>query len=331
MFLQQIINGLTVGTTYALVAVGFSMVYSVLELANSSGGERGGGRAVKSYQLGLYEKAMPAALTMAEKLAVTAESGYDYLELSIDESDEKLRRLDWTAAERRTLSDEMHRQGLFIRSICLSGHRRYPLGAKDKAVRRKSLAIMEKALDLADSLGVRTIQLAGYDAYYDRDAWEESRAYFQENLCRCVEMAAAWGISLGFETMETPFMNTVSKSMTFVAAVDSPWLGVYPDCGNLTNAAVAEGGAVTADLKTGRGHLLAMHLKPTRPGGFRDMYFDDPASHVDFEADIAAAWALGVRRYVTELWCLDRPDWRANIATARRTMAAILERQEAEA
>lgn len=177
---------------------------------------------------------------------------------------------------------------------------------------------------------MRTIQLAGYDAYYDRDAWKESRAYFQENLCRCVEMAAAWGISLGFETMETPFMNTVSKSMTFVAALDSPWLGVYPDCGNLTNAAVAEGGAVTADLKTGRGHLLAMHLKPTRPGVFRDMYFDDPASHVDFEADIRAAWALGVRRYVTELWCLDRPDWRANIATARRTMAAILERQEAE-
>lgn len=38
MFLQQIINGLTVGTTYALVAVGFSMVYSVLELANFANG-----------------------------------------------------------------------------------------------------------------------------------------------------------------------------------------------------------------------------------------------------------------------------------------------------
>ena len=30
MLLQQIINGLTIGATYALVAVGFSMVYSVL-------------------------------------------------------------------------------------------------------------------------------------------------------------------------------------------------------------------------------------------------------------------------------------------------------------
>lgn len=34
MFLQQLINGLTVGSTYALVAIGFSMVFGVLELTN---------------------------------------------------------------------------------------------------------------------------------------------------------------------------------------------------------------------------------------------------------------------------------------------------------
>jgi branched-chain amino acid transport system permease protein len=34
MFFQQLINGLTIGTTYAMVTIGFTMVYSVLELAN---------------------------------------------------------------------------------------------------------------------------------------------------------------------------------------------------------------------------------------------------------------------------------------------------------
>ena len=38
MFLQQVFNGLTIGMTYALVAVGFSMVYGVLELANFANG-----------------------------------------------------------------------------------------------------------------------------------------------------------------------------------------------------------------------------------------------------------------------------------------------------
>lgn len=38
MFLQQLINGLTIGCTYALVAVGFSMVYGVLQLVNFAHG-----------------------------------------------------------------------------------------------------------------------------------------------------------------------------------------------------------------------------------------------------------------------------------------------------
>lgn len=34
MFFQQLINGLAVGSIYALVAVGYSMVYGVLKLIN---------------------------------------------------------------------------------------------------------------------------------------------------------------------------------------------------------------------------------------------------------------------------------------------------------
>lgn len=36
----------------------------------------------KKYCLGLYEKAMPGNLTMAEKLTAAREAGYDYLEMS---------------------------------------------------------------------------------------------------------------------------------------------------------------------------------------------------------------------------------------------------------
>ncbi len=37
-------------------------------------------------------------------------------------------------------------------------------------------------------------------------------------------MAAQYGILLGLETMETPFMNSVEKAMNVVNAVDSPYL-----------------------------------------------------------------------------------------------------------
>ena len=280
------------------------------------------------YALGLYEKAMPGTMTIGEKLECAKECGYDYVELSADETDEKLARLDWTKEERLALVKEMYRVGLPLRSMCLSGHRKYPFGAKDPEVRKRGMEIMEKAIDLADDLGIRTIQLAGYDAYYEKDQWEGSRQAFLENLTKATEMAAAKGISMGFETMETPFMNTVWKSMFYVNHIDNPWLGVYPDCGNLTNAAVADGSSVTDDLYSGRGHVIAMHLKATKPGLFRDMVFDDPTSHVDFEADIARAWSLGVRRYVTEMWYLGSEKWKDDIHTANRTMRAILDRQK---
>ena len=38
MFLQQLINGITIGSIYALVTVGFSMVWSILQLANFAHG-----------------------------------------------------------------------------------------------------------------------------------------------------------------------------------------------------------------------------------------------------------------------------------------------------
>ena len=280
------------------------------------------------YALGLYEKAMPGTMTIGEKLECAKECGYDYVELSVDETDEKLARLDWTKEERLALVTEMYWVGLPLRSMCLSGHRKYPFGAKDPEVRKRGMEIMEKAIDLADDLGIRTIQLAGYDAYYEKDQWEGSRQAFLENLTKATEMAAAKGISMGFETMETPFMNTVWKSMFYVNHIDNPWLGVYPDCGNLTNAAVADGSSVTDDLYSGRGHVIAMHLKATKPGLFRDMVFDDPTSHVAFEADIARAWSLGVRRYVTEMWYLGSEKWKNDIHTANRTMRAILDRQK---
>lgn len=39
IFLQQIINGLVLGSMYALVALGYTMVYGVLNLINFAHGE----------------------------------------------------------------------------------------------------------------------------------------------------------------------------------------------------------------------------------------------------------------------------------------------------
>ena len=279
----------------------------------------------KKYHIGLYEKAMPSALNWEEKLQCARDCGYDFVEISIDETDARLARLEWTAQERAQLRETMQKVGVPIRSMCLSGHRKYPFGASDPAVRQRSLEIMEKAIQLADDLGIRVIQLAGYDVYYEEGS-EQTRKDFADNLKKAVEMAAVHGVVLGFETMETEFMNTVAKSMKYVDLIDNPYLGVYPDVGNLTNAAKTYGTSVLDDLETGRGHLVAIHLKETVPGKFREIPF--LTGHVDFPAVIRKGWQLGVRRFVTEMWDTGKPEWKEDICFAHDKMSEILDTME---
>ena len=278
---------------------------------------------MKAYSIGLYEKAMPGNLSWKEKLLCAKECGYDFVEISIDETDDKLSRLEWSKEERLDLIKTMFETGVPLRSMCLSGHRKYPFGSKDKATRDRSMEIMEKAICLADDLGIRIIQLAGYDVYYE-DSTPESKALFLENLKKATLMASARGIVMGFETMETEFMNTTEKSMKYVSQVDNAYLGVYPDSGNLTNAAVTYGTSVLDDLETGRGHLFALHLKETVPGKFREIPF--LTGHVDFKSVVDKAWDLGIRRFVTEMWYVGQDSWKEDIKFANKSMSEIIDK-----
>ena len=63
---------------------------------------------MKDYTIGLYEKAMPGTLSWREKMAAAGKAGYDFIEISIDETDAKLARLDWTKEERLELVKTMY-------------------------------------------------------------------------------------------------------------------------------------------------------------------------------------------------------------------------------
>ena len=247
-----------------------------------------------NYSLALYEKAIPAGKPFEELFDITKRCGFDRLEISIDESDWRLERLDWPTEKVVALGAEARNAGTPITTLCLSGHRKYPFGSHDPAVRKKSLEIMYKAVDFAAALGVRIIQLAGYDVYYETGD-EQTRAWFLENLKKGVSYAASCGIILAFETMETPFMDTVEKSIAYVTAVNSPWLGVYPDIGNLKNAAVLYHGDVVEDEAR---PLPRYELRrPERAYRIRSMHSRSPPSgHPDVHRRILVPRRTGLRK-----------------------------------
>jgi predicted hexulose-6-phosphate isomerase len=254
---------------------------------------------MKLYRLGLYEKSMPESLNLKEKLMEAGTAGFDYLEMSIDETDAKLSRLDWNRDEVTSLQRAIDESGVPITSICLSGHRRFPLGDPDPEQRRKSLEIMEKAIALASQLGVRIIQIAGYDVYY-KPSSEETIKHFAINLEKSVSLAAREGVILAFETMETPFIDTVEKAACWVNKIASPYLQIYPDTGNITNAALLYGTSVKDDLEKGLGHIAALHLKESKPGVYREVPYGD--GHVNFKEAARTVWEMGTRLFVAEFW-----------------------------
>lgn len=269
---------------------------------------------MKIYTLGLYEKAMPNWLSIPEKLELTAKCGFDRMEISIDETDEKLNRLDYSEKQMMEIVRASQDAGVPISTMCLSGHRKYPFGSHDPAVVRRSMEIMEKALVFGSAIGARIIQLAGYDVYYEsHDTGTEAR--FCANLAKATEMAASYGMLLGFETMETPFMDTTAKAMKYVLQINSPYLGVYPDIGNLKNAAVVYGTDVVDDLQTGKGHIYAAHLKETRPGVYRNMAFGS-GGHTEYNRCIEELWNQGVRMFTGEFWYLGNETYEKDIRDA---------------
>lgn len=262
--------------------------------------------------IGIYEKALSSHLNWEERLIAAKLAGYDFVEISIDESDERLSRLDWTTERKKELIDIIHKTGISIPSMCLSGHRRYPLGSTNDEIREKALDIIKKAINFAVDTGIRIIQLAGYDVYYE-ESNDQTIQRFKEGLKIGIEWASNAGVILAMEVMDYEFMGSVKKIMKYVHEYNSPYFQIYPDMGNIS----AWGSDLAEDLFAGNGHIVAVHVKDTNPGEFRRIQFGTGC--VDF---VKGFKQLKIMNYkgpiLIEMWTDDSEDALQIITNARK-------------
>jgi L-ribulose-5-phosphate 3-epimerase len=220
--------------------------------------------------VGLYEKALPPDWSWEERLAGTARAGYDFAEISIDESDERLGRLAWPASERAALRAAIAATGVPILTLCLSGHRKYPLGSRSAETRRQALDLLARSLEFSLDIGIQIVQIAGYDVFYEPSD-ELTAGHFLESLRQGAALAAQAGVMLGLENVDVPIAESVGKLMDFVNAIDSPWFQLYPDMGNLA----AAGYHPPAEFPLAGGHLVAVHVKDAAPRVIRGIPFGE--------------------------------------------------------
>lgn len=276
--------------------------------------------------LGLYEKALPADWSWERRLSAARDLGFDYMEISIDETDERMARLRWDRRRREELRALSARLDMPIRSMCLSAHRRFPFGSADPEVRAKARELAEQAVRFADDLGIHVIQLAGYDVYYE-PATNRSAMAFLDGMKYVAQLAERYQVMHAMEIMDTPFMNSITKHLWYEERIRSPYYRVYPDLGNLT----AWGNDVAAELKRGIASIVAIHLKETRPvtaessGEFRNVPLG--AGTVDFAGAFRTLRELDYAGpFLLEMWSGTTADDCAEIARSRALLEEAYER-----
>lgn len=223
-----------------------------------------------SNPVGLYEKALPASLSWEERLNQVAQSGFSFIEISIDDSDDRLARLEWTTDDRIQLRRLSEDRGIPILTMGVSGHRKFPLGSSSFEKRQRGLDILEKAIQLASDLGTRIIQLMGYDVY-DQPSDSDTQARFLEGLHQGVRWASRAGVMLAIENVDVETTDSLEKTLRFIREVNSPWLNLYPDMGNL----VAAGFSPVEQLKLAKEYLVGIHVKDAIPGVVRGVVFGE--------------------------------------------------------
>ena len=280
----------------------------------------------KQRRIGLYEKAMPNDLSWEEKLIKAKGLGFDFVEISVDESDERRARLDWSDEEIYQLRELCETHGMPLQSMCLSAHRKFPFGSEDQEIRANAYVIMEKAISLAFKLGIRCIQLAGYDVYYEPQS-EATHARFIQGMKDSAKMAEHAGIMLGVEIMDTPYLNSLSKFEVLKREIPSPYFMAYPDVGNISGW----NSDVCTELKLSQDHIIQIHLKDTLrvsgtcKGQFRDLTIGE--GEVDFNAIFSVLAQINYTApLVIEMWAQD-DNWEENIRSAKSRLCSMANAQ----
>ncbi|MEL6149496.1 MAG: L-ribulose-5-phosphate 3-epimerase [Chloroflexota bacterium] len=257
----------------------------------------------KKLPIGIYEKALPVDIDWHERLTLAAEAGFDFVEISCDESAERQARMDWSAAQKADLRHAIAESGTPVLTMCLSAHRRLALGSADDAIRQQGMDLFREAIHFCADVGIRTIQVAGYWDYYGEVDKDTERRYI-DGVAQGTEWACRAGVMLGVETMEGEnVVDSITRAMYIVNLIDSPWFQVYPDLGNIA----AHGYDLNTELERGRGHIVGVHAKDSRPGEPRRVPFGEGV--VPFAQAFARLASINYTGPVMiEMWNDNSPD-----------------------
>lgn len=264
---------------------------------------------LRDLPFGLYEKSICTTWSWEDKFALVKEAGYDYFEIAIDATEQKLARL-YDKAEQIKIRRASEQYDMPLYTFAFTANRFFPLGSENQQIREKGVQLLCDALDFASFVGAKTINIAAYDEY-EKPRNLVTEGNFMASIEECVNHAAKRGVIISLETMDSDFIDTTAKAMKFVRAIDSAFLQVGADPGNIT----AMGNNPITDIPMGAGHIVEVEFKDVVLGDVRHSFFGEGI--VDFEACFKMLHEIGYQGFLAaEMWANDDPAYHPNIFKA---------------
>lgn len=267
--------------------------------------------AVSAVSIGVYEKALCSSDSWEALFTQVRQAGFTFIDLSVDESPERMARLEWSASQRRAVRRAAETTGVQLGGLCLSAHRKVGPASADPKIREQALHMLLAGIDLCADLGIPVLQVAGYYAYYE-PAHPRAREYYLQLLRVGAARASIQGVLLGIENVDGTDITSIRAALSICDDVGSAYLQLYPDIGNLAEQQLD----VVAELAAGQGRMVAMHAKEVLPGQPRRVPMGQGSVPWP-EAFGELARQQWTGRLMLEMWNDDAADSVAKAALAR--------------
>ena len=272
-------------------------------------------------RMGLFQGCLPPTVSMEQCLRLTAELGFEGLEVTMESSDplppeavnettqeifdigdsvgmtearEGALSFESSLAEIKGVANLAADIGTRIHSIATMGHFFYPLSSPVQSVRDQGLEMALKMLEAAHTLGADTILLVpglvtpsvGYREVYSRS---------QRAILELEEKAQELDIVIAIENVWNRFLLSPLEMAQYIDELNSPNVGVYFDVANILAYGYPEDW-----LRILGERIKAVHYKDFRKDignilGFTHLLHGD----VNWSAVTGALRDIGYAGYVT--------------------------------
>jgi L-ribulose-5-phosphate 3-epimerase len=249
---------------------------------------------------------IPKGWSFEQGLELVKKAGYEGIELWL--GDVPWFQMETTDAQVSALRRKVESAGLVASNVSTGLHWETPLSARDPKVRAQAIRIVQREIE--------TAQLLGCDAVLVVAGLVTEEVPYNEVYPRCVDamqqlapVAAKARVKIGCENCnsEHRFLISTREFWTFLNEVNSPYVGLHLDVGNIHDTGFAEQWIEMHGSRITRVHLKDPMKKRGRSGEpvYTNLFLGD---------NNWAAIRAALKKVGYDGWLIAEMEWRYRFA-----------------